>query len=301
VIALVLTGMLAAFAAPDSLGTTPGPVGGVALPQAQAPRPGAPASAFVPPDTALRVPGTRLRFGYSAEQVLAKGPFSIVTIPPALGYTHRRGPLRWFGVETEATLYFFTGRLARVRVAAKDVPPHAVDYLVDELRRSRFHARWERDEPGLKLCDWDGAVHVRLEVRQGALLADLNPVPPAPPQKHAPPPARRDTVPMLPEILVLGRSAMTGAYPAPELREDIPRPERVYPLAARDAGVQGRVRVRALVDTSGIVTETQVVRSIAELDSAAIAWVRQVRFRPYVYGGRVVRFRVEVPVTYTLH
>ena len=56
--------------------------------------------------------------------------------------------------------------------------------------------------------------------------------------------------------------------------------------------------VRALVDTNGAVAATEVVRSIPELDSAAVSVARRCRFRPYVAEGSPVRFRVEIPVIF---
>ena len=72
----------------------------------------------------------------------------------------------------------------------------------------------------------------------------------------------------------------------------------VLPPAAGEAGVQGRVWVRALVDTSGAVEKAEIVRGIAELDSAAVAIARRCRFRPYAPDGVRVRFRVEIPVLF---
>ena len=74
-----------------------------------------------------------------------------------------------------------------------------------------------------------------------------------------------------------------------------------YPAAAREAGVQGVVRVLALVDTTGAVVEAHIVRSIAELDAAALAQVRGIRFEPVVRDGVPHRFWVRVPVRYTVH
>jgi len=54
------------------------------------------------------------------------------------------------------------------------------------------------------------------------------------------------------------------------------------------------------VDTNGAVEAAEIVRGIPELDSAAVAVARRCRFRPYAPEGARVRFRVELPVTFTV-
>jgi periplasmic protein TonB len=104
-------------------------------------------------------------------------------------------------------------------------------------------------------------------------------------------------VPVFPQVFVLGRGAPAGVR-APALTDSTPLVAPAYPARARDAGVQGRIWVRALVDTNGAVMTAQVVRSIPELDSAAVAVARRCRFRPYEAQGAPVRFRVEIPVLF---
>jgi TonB family protein len=61
----------------------------------------------------------------------------------------------------------------------------------------------------------------------------------------------------------------------------------IYPDEVRDRGVEGRVAVLALVDTSGTVVDAEVVTASGEpqLDHAAEAAARQCRFRPYRVHG----------------
>jgi len=252
-------------------------------------------------DTSLRVPGAWLRFGASQEQVLARGPFVVV---PTLGQRNlvtRRGDCRWFGVEVEASLSFREGRLARVRFAAKDLAPHALDYVEDQLTRLGYRRQCERRDLAVRNCEWSGATHVRLQMQPRSLSADIEPPRLAPvaarPRAVAAP---RETVAVLPEILSLAPGAAFGPLPAPHLLS-APEIRPRYPQAALDAGVQGRVRVRALVDTSGLVIATELIRSIPELDSAAVGIVREYQFVPYLSGGRRIRFRVDCPVTFTLY
>jgi protein TonB len=75
----------------------------------------------------------------------------------------------------------------------------------------------------------------------------------------------------------------------------------IYPDAARDAGIQGTVRVGAHVRTDGTVDSVHIIHSIAGLDSAAIASVKAWRFKPASYQGKPVAVWVGIPVKFTLH
>jgi TonB family protein len=289
VLPLLLTLLLGARAAPgdtaavdDTTALAPGPHG-------------TPAGAA---DTSLRVPGSRLRFGLSQEQLVGRGSFAAVRGTVAPGFVARRGPAVWFGVQTEATLLFRGDRLQRVRFSAKNVPAHVGDYVEDELRRLAYRRRCETLEPVARDCEWTGAARVRLKVAAESFDADIEPSPAAPKPRFVA--AARETVPLLPEVLTLAPRGIADHPGAPELVDPAPLRSPAYPRRAREAGVQGRVWVRALVDTSGAVIETRVTRSIAELDSAAVEIVRRLRFRPFLAGGRPARARVDVPITFTV-
>ncbi len=255
-----------------------------------------------PADTATRVPGSWMRIGYTHDQVLARASFPLKEGQTPRGVVVRRGSVAWFGLPSEATLHFREDRLESVEFLVEDAAPHWADYLHDQLRLAGYRARCERDEPGLRICDWLGASLVRLELRERRLLATISAAEPAPEARIAgpgsPPSARRDTVPLFPQVFVLGRAAPPGAPAAPALADSTPLVAPAYPPAAREAGVQGRVWVRALVDTNGAVEATEIARGIPELDSAAVAVVLRCRFRPYEPAGAAVRFRIEIPVIF---
>jgi protein TonB len=67
-----------------------------------------------------------------------------------------------------------------------------------------------------------------------------------------------------------------------------------YPELARRAGVQGTVVIECVIDASGRVDRTRVVRGIPVLDAAALAAVRQWSYRPTLVNG------VAVPVVMTV-
>ena len=94
---------------------------------------------------------------------------------------------------------------------------------------------------------------------------------------------------------------LTMVQEAPEL---LTAPTPVYPPLLRDAGVQGRVIVAAVVDTMG-QAETGSVRIVLSdnpgFDRAALATVLAGRFRPARIYGRAVRVLVQVPVVFRLN
>ena len=69
----------------------------------------------------------------------------------------------------------------------------------------------------------------------------------------------------------------------------------VYPQIAKTGKVQGTVDVSIVVDQFGNIDQAKVVRSIPQLDGAAIEAVRKWKYSPTVVNG------VAVPVTMVVH
>jgi len=86
-----------------------------------------------------------------------------------------------------------------------------------------------------------------------------------------------------------------------ELAEAITRVAPEYPAAAREARVDGTVMLSANVREDGTVGDIKVVNSVPLLDAAAIAAVRQWRFKPASAKGIPVATWVAVPVKFSLH
>jgi len=86
-----------------------------------------------------------------------------------------------------------------------------------------------------------------------------------------------------------------------ELPEAITKVSPSYPDDARKKGVDGTVMVQALVGTDGLVKDVKVVKSIPLLDEAAMACVRQWRFKPSMSHGNPVAVWVGVPIKFSLH
>jgi protein TonB len=98
-----------------------------------------------------------------------------------------------------------------------------------------------------------------------------------------------------------GDSPRFGEYVyVDELPEAIAKTAPVYPPAARAGGVEGQVMVQALVGKDGLVKDVRIVKSIPELDDAAVVSVRQWRFKPALAKGAPVAVWVAVPVKFSL-
>lgn len=104
-------------------------------------------------------------------------------------------------------------------------------------------------------------------------------------------------LPMLPDTLFIGWP--DDASQAHRARTLVPPANPTYPDAARRAGVMGVVRLIATVDPRGMVSNTEILHSIPELDRAATNAVRACRFVPLGPPGRPEGFRVLAQVRFT--
>ncbi len=81
----------------------------------------------------------------------------------------------------------------------------------------------------------------------------------------------------------------------------VPMPQRlvtaqpVYPGIAKAGKVQGTVEVAIVIDAFGNVGQTKIVKSIPQLDSAAVEAVKKWKYSPTVVNG------VAVPVSMVVH
>ena len=74
----------------------------------------------------------------------------------------------------------------------------------------------------------------------------------------------------------------------------------VYPRVAQSARVSGVVILEAVIGADGRVTEVKVLRSVALLDDAAIAAVRQWEYTPTMLNGSPVPVIMTVTVNFQL-
>ena len=76
--------------------------------------------------------------------------------------------------------------------------------------------------------------------------------------------------------------------------------EPQYPPLARAARVQGEVLLSAIIDANGQITNLQLVSGHPMLVPAAIAAVRQWRYKPYLLNGQPVEVETQITVIFSL-
>ena len=74
----------------------------------------------------------------------------------------------------------------------------------------------------------------------------------------------------------------------------------MYPAIARQGHVQGIVEVSIVIDARGNVERAQIVKSIPQLDRAALDAVKQWKYAPTVVNGAAVPVTMVVQVAFTL-
>jgi TonB family protein len=110
----------------------------------------------------------------------------------------------------------------------------------------------------------------------------------APPEKTVP--ISGPSYPNVPNAVRAG-----GNIPLPVRTVNV---EPVYPDAARQAGIDGVVILEALIGEDGKVMDARIMRSIPELDEAALAAVRQWAFAPTVVNGVAQKVVMSVTVSF---
>ena len=88
--------------------------------------------------------------------------------------------------------------------------------------------------------------------------------------------------------------------------DGVPPPRKIhdvlpaYPSAARALRVQGLVILEATIGPTGEVVDVEVLRSVPELDAAAVAAVEQWRYEPTLVDGEAVPVAMTVTITFAL-
>ncbi len=121
---------------------------------------------------------------------------------------------------------------------------------------------------------------------------------------------------MLKTLLVVGLAALgavplgyqapaqSGGRPPVRIGGTIQPPEKirhvdpVYPVSARAAGAYGIVIVELVVDEAGRVQNPRVLRSVPQLDAAAVAAVREWQYRPPRPNGTAGSVIMVVPLEF---
>ena len=74
----------------------------------------------------------------------------------------------------------------------------------------------------------------------------------------------------------------------------------VYPPEAEAGGVEGVVLIDARIDVDGCVRNAEVVRSVPQLDQAALDAVTQWEFLPTIVNGKPIPVLLTITVRFTL-
>ena len=76
----------------------------------------------------------------------------------------------------------------------------------------------------------------------------------------------------------------------------------VYPELAREAGIEGKIFVRAFINTKGIVTATKIVKGLPNtgLDEAAVRAIKKSRWYPARQRDKKVGIWLTIPVDFSL-
>jgi protein TonB len=88
-----------------------------------------------------------------------------------------------------------------------------------------------------------------------------------------------------------------GEVQPPKKIKDV-RPD--YPMAARNARIEGTVILEAVIDTRGVVADVKVLKSIPLLDAAALEAVKQWRYQATMLNGEAVPIVMTVTVNFGL-
>ena len=88
--------------------------------------------------------------------------------------------------------------------------------------------------------------------------------------------------------------------PLPQAAKLITKVDPVYPEMARQAQIQGVVKLSAIIDKDGRVANLQVNSGHPLLVPAAIDAVKQWRYQPTLLNGEPVEVRTDLDVNFAL-
>ena len=76
----------------------------------------------------------------------------------------------------------------------------------------------------------------------------------------------------------------------------------IYPELAREAGIEGKVFIRAFINTRGVVTATKIVKGLPNtgLDEAALKAIKRSRWYPARQRDKKVGIWLTIPVDFSL-
>jgi protein TonB len=122
----------------------------------------------------------------------------------------------------------------------------------------------------------------------GVIGGIVSSTPVAAPPPPPPPPPKVET----PKRITVGGNVQSA--------KAISRPSPVYPQLARQARIQGVVRLEAVIDEQGRITDLKVISGHPLLVQSALDAVRQWRYQPTVLNNVPVQVATTIDVNFTL-
>jgi protein TonB len=74
-----------------------------------------------------------------------------------------------------------------------------------------------------------------------------------------------------------------------------------YPVSAKEAGIEGKVLIKTIIDEKGNVVETEILESVnADCDKAAMDAIKKTKFTPGIKDNKPVKAEVVIPIMFKL-
>lgn len=175
--------------------------------------------------------------------------------------------------------------------------PDYVEALVYKniLLRMQANLTTDRAEQTALIEEADQLRNRAIELRKAAGFPETAPTGAMPPPPPPPPPPMSEEFRQAMETF---KPLRIGGQMKPPAKVLDVKP--IYPPIAQSARVQGVVIIEAIIDETGRVAATRVLRSIPLLDEAAVAAVRQWQFTPTLMNGAPSPVLMTTTVNFTL-
>lgn len=197
------------------------------------------------------------------------------------------------GIEGKVVLSALIGKDGRVRkLRYVSGPPLLVRPSIDAVRQ------WVYPPTLLNGKPVEVQTKITVTYTLGGIMAGSAPAPSFSTERPAPPPRGSSAERPIP-TQPLGRGTVRVG-PQVEAAKLIRQVMPVYPSAAKRAGIQGTVTLRALIDRDGRVERVLYVSGPTELVGSAMAAVRQWEYKPTLLNGKPVKVETQITVIYSL-
>jgi TonB family protein len=140
------------------------------------------------------------------------------------------------------------------------------------------------------ITEADTWVQRALETKKAKAAAGVAPNPNMVPAPPPPPPAPQAAA--APNQIRVGGNVMASKL--------IHKINPIYPLQAKEAGIQGTVRFNAVVAHDGTIAHLTLVSGHPLLVPAALEAVRQWRYQPTLLNGQPVEVVTQIDINFTL-